>query len=85
MKHMVTLSNGTICHISEISYKRAIEVMKQDFRTMIFSEALSANREDMEYMVRKGWISRARIRRIMWMTSEFAGMLGVKEQCGFGK
>ena len=85
MKHMVTLSNGTICHISEISYKRAIEVMKQDFRTMIFSEAWIANREDMEYMVRKGWITWARVRQIMRMTSEFAGMLGVKEQCGFGK
>ena len=70
-----TLSNGTQVHLSEISLKACLEAIKKDFRKMPYKEAYAANKDDIDYIVRKGYKSRTLIMRSLHMTVEFAGTL----------
>ncbi len=70
-----TLSNGTQVHLSELSLKACMEAMKNDFRKMSYKEALQANKDDIDYIVRRGFTTRSRVIRSLRMTAEFAGTI----------
>lgn len=74
----ITRNDGTICHISEISQKAAMNALKEEFRKRPFTEAFDIVRDDVDYMVRRGYAKRCNIIRALRGTSEFAGMYNVK-------
>lgn len=71
----ITLSNGSTCHIADLSIEAAMRAIKEDFRAMPFSEAWAKNLEDINYTIGLGVRKRGHIVRALRCTSEFAGML----------
>lgn len=70
----ITLHNGMTCHISDLSQKAAMNALKEEFRKLPFTEAIALVREDIDYMVSKGYAKRCNIIRALRGTSEFAGL-----------
>ncbi len=70
----ITLSNGSTCHIADLSLEAAMREIKNDFRTMPFREAWEKNLDDINYIISLGVKRRCDIVRALRSTSEFAGM-----------